>query len=704
MDEMTTPQVDEFVTLSEFASLVGVTTAAVSNWRTRNPKSFPLPVRNIEPDGLDPTYGAALLRGRLFRRAELLDWARDHGRLAQVGVDDTLGPLSSIAAKLVELERPTPHRYADAKLEWSSNRTDISDHAIDAMAIVAGRLFEITLGTGPAWRSVPEVAPIVEVYERYEGRGGWVVPDLTNLTAHLRNQSAWTATLDALRAEFDGIVGDRRWSESVELANVIGHVLDVSATARRTARCVIDPYCNTGGLLSLLARRRVDEGVPARSIRLIGRDIDPLRSAITYALLRAEGYAVEVSTGDPFDQKWQRKVAGTPHSVAATLPRSSSRSDRPTVRPQSGDNWVQLVSEQLQPTLLGATALPALWLRGPRLRPAAAHEALLNQSMLLAVARPSTSRSNALVITRPSAARRDEWPDAVLLVDLDGLPAGGAPTVVSEVVAHWVDGTQLAEPLQQRAALARPDELLATHSLEPPSPPEARSVSSGRRNTDLPPARISPGPGRPHTPSNDRELPRAPVRALNEIRALMESAPVDIGSTSGAESPPARSIDDALRDQQIVLVHPDDVSTLPERSRLVRLRTSTADIGQVDLIAAGQLGDHDLPGRYLLFAVPFQAKDTSGLTPEFLAGWCASARFQRALRALLEGDEHRGSLSAGKVGQLPADFPDSETCELVAHRWREYERVKAFADRLPGALEEWKLHLADAIEGPATED
>jgi len=401
---------NKFITLSDFAAQVGVTAAAVSNWRSRNPKSFPFPVRpdDLPPDEVadDPQFVRALRRGRVFRQEELLAWARNYGRLGQVGVDSDLHTLSSIASKLADIEHPDRHEHRSAKAEWDSNRMLIEEYVLDALAIAAGRIFEQFVGNGPEWRAVPEVAPIVSVYGKYEGRGRSVVADLVRVTNFLQQRGTWSSTIDELQAEYAGLFGQRRWSETVELADVVGQVVEADPISRRSVRRLVDPCCGTGGLLALLARRRADQGLRRSDVQLVGREIDPLRAAIAHALLTAEGFAADISCGLPFDDGWLDQAATSRHPlVAVTLPRSGSSSSRPNVSPQSGETWVSLVADRLGPScVVGATATKALWLQGRQHKPVASHEALLQSHRLLAVARPSSSSDSALVVVRSGEA------------------------------------------------------------------------------------------------------------------------------------------------------------------------------------------------------------------------------------------------------------------------------------------------------------
>jgi len=201
----------------------------------------------------------------------------------------------------------------------------------------------------------------------------------------------------------------------------------------------------------------------------------------------------------------------------------------------------------------------------------------------------------------------------------------------------------------------------------------------------------------------ERELPRAPLRTLNEIRRIMEH-PADDLWTADDELEPARTLQDTVDDGEIVVVAPHDVDIQPGHLRLVRLTTSPVGFGHVDLVPVRLQLHQELHRGQVLFAVPFHAKDAKGLTPEFLAGWLSSLRVQRAMRGALDPERRRDTLSISKVLGLPGDFPDPDRCLEIAQRWAEYERVKDFAERLPEALTEWKLHLADEVGEPATED
>jgi hypothetical protein len=714
---------EEFTTLSRFAAQVGVTPAAVSNWRSRNPKTFPMPVRDLgDVDELhDAALDKAFRSGKLFSRHALVMWARENGRLGQLDVDDDLSPLFAIAAGLGSLSRAADDRGSS---RWSSTQSQLTRFALPALAIAAGRIYEFATGDTD-WMTTPELAPIAETYEEYRGRGGLAVLELEHIRREMTDRGRWLATIDGLRADFANLTRRGTWSQTLDMAQLVGHTSGPGGKQLR----VIDPCCGNGGLLSQLGRRSRDRAGRGSKVELIGRDEDPMQLAIAYALLRAEGFTVSLTLGSPFDGDWVDRIAArqTP-TVVATVPRSTLNSSGPAPAPRPGDDWVTLVADRLGSTTIGAAAVKRPWLGGRRL--GALHETLLEARRLLAVEYPSTPSDLAFVVVTSADADRSQWPPGVMLTNLQGTSHQEASTLASEVAQCWTDRVELTVEQKIRARIVDEQVLRDRGSLSPPTPPTTTaSATPGPRITpssapaaesaaDEPEtgrrtrksrapatiATISPGPGRPQREADDRELPRVPLRTLNEIRRLMDSEPDDLTEFDPKDDVPGRTIKDALRDHELVLVPPQEVHLQPEHLRIVQLITSPIGFGHVDLLPVKALAEQDPQRGHVLFAVPFRSKDTRGLSPEFLAGWLSSLRVQRAMRRELDPARQRDTLSMAKVERLPGDFPDADRCLQIATRWTDYERVKAFADRLPAALTEWRLHLADEVEDPPARD
>jgi hypothetical protein len=692
--EKTTPQYNEFTTLGLFAVRVGVTLAAVTNWRSRHSKDFPAPVPRDQVAGdLDSVeLQRAYAKGRLYRTEDLVDWARRNGRLATRPVDASLSPLNAIAAALGG--RPG----ATEGFMRSSASEELRQQAGRALALAALQILEVVRpDLDPS--KVPELAPAVSI-QLERGRSDEAAAALTAALKELEVQAArdLTGTIDAVRSDF-AILSDRR--TSAELSELAA----VAAAAAGSLRLVVDPCCGTGDLLVLVAR------ATGTATRLVGRDLDPLRLAAAAALLLAEGFRFNGTLGEPDDPDWvdgfdQASDSTTLPFLAVTLPRSSAKDGPLSPTPRSSDWWLQLLGERLTGTA-GTAVVPikSLWLEGRRLKPVAAHLDLVN------------SGRRTMVIDPPVAAMVGSA--YVVLADRENAPVLLAscrqdePDTFNEHVQELL-GLSLDTPLPDFVEAVGPEELSSRGSLVPrvgqheppgrlasfePSSPEPRRgrPPRPRQRFDAAPTR-----GRPRSePADNERLPTVPLAALQSLREATE-AHGDRSTTPTAvyiEPSVARLRD---RTDLVQLVRGSDVPP-PRKSRHVVLITSPARFGEVSIEFGFSLGSQDHRRGVHVFALSGAARQ-SGISEEFLAAWLSSARVQGALRASVALDAERLTASAADVENLPADFPDPETCIEIAARWREVERVEEFARRLPAGLKLWKLHLLDDVRTPPTED
>lgn len=689
----TTPQSENFTTLGLFAARVGVTLAAVTNWRSRHSKDFPTPVPRDQVVGeLDTVeLQRAYAKGRLYRTEDLVDWARRNGRLAARPVDPSLSPLNAIAAALGG--RPG----ATEGFMRSSAAEELREQAGRALALAALQVLEVArpdLDPG----KVPELAPAVNV-QLERGRSDEVESALTTALGELEHQAGrdLIGTIDAVRSDFSVLADRRPTAELHELAAV-------ATAAAGPLRQVVDPCCGTGDLLVLVARAL------GTATRLVGRDLDPLRLAAAAALLLAEGFQFNGTLGEPDDRDWvagfaQASDSTTVPFLAVTFPRSSAKDGPLSPAPRSSDWWLQLLGERLTGTA-GTAVVPikSLWLEGRRLKPVAAHLELVTSGRRTTVIDPPV----AALVGSAYVVLADREPGPVLLASF----RQDEPDTFDEHVQELL-GLSVGTPLPDFVEAVGPEELSSRGSLVPkveqheparqlatldPSSPEPRRgrPPRPRQRFDATPTR-----GRPRTePSDNERLPTVPLAALQALREATE-AHVDRSAIPSSDyiGPEVARFRD--RTDLVQLVRGSDVPP-PSKSRHVVLITSPARFGAVSIEFGFTLDAQDRRRGVHVFALSGAARH-AGISEEFLAAWLSSARVQGALRASVPPDAERLTASAADVENLPADFPDPETCIEIAARWRDVERVEEFARRLPAGLKLWKLHLLDDVRASPTE-
>ena len=682
------------VTLSEFANEIGVTVAAVTNWRSRF-MHFPSPV-DPHPKRL------------LYRHDELLAWAREHGRIAISPGRPSASPLQFLAHALGE------------QLDLLDGATDLGAAQLrladTALAIAALRVLT-TVRPELNTNDYDLLAPAIAAHSALASHGDTsaaasdAAQRITEALAELSQHaiSDLRTTIDNLRTDYVRVAGQAAASESRD-------VWDLVQLMGRTAPVVADPLCGHGGLLTTAARAARDDG---RTIRLIGQEIEPLRLAAALALMLAEEFEPELFVGDssqkdsPIDLRL--RDAGDALLVA-DLPLRTTRRIRDGHKPPTLDEWLHRVQEWLVNIGTETTApeaavsVPGQWLSKPSGSQTTMRDELLEDRWLQAVAvapgqgtHKPIARHGVILLGVPAFSKRK-----LLLLNL-------SPSVTSDLgsistafatarqaVKDWRSGTAVsAEPV---AVQIDRTELSASGYVLPPSYREVTNQDLMARHVRSAPDQRSlgdaSGTDTDEVPARSVEVPRFPQRSMSALRDALER--INSGQALPIELDPDQSLRDLVSGRSpsfngpaLEVVGANELPTRGEVKGIVTLVTSSADFGHVEIGTNSQQQLTAQRRGLVGFAVT-SAGQIGGLTPEFIAGWLASVQVQQRLEQIVrEGKtRHATSLDDLLSIQLPLGFPDQEMINLIAQRWSDYIELLSFAQGLPDALAIWKLHLA----------
>lgn len=690
---------DDTVLLSELAQELGVTVAAVTNWRARF-VDFPPPVDPAEPQ----------LR---YPREALLEWAMAHGRIS---------PGRLVAPKLRHryspVEQLARHAHALVKAEQAASEdpvtraipNDMRTHRL-RLALAADRA--LAVAALALWRArhpgpddIERLGPLVDVTAQLRDTvgDGPVDEALAALGEQIAalppdDPAAWSHLVDALRGDHMFLVG-RPAISTRRLWQIVGPLHDEVDT-------VVDPVCGDGGLLAEAARTR------GRSVRLVGQELDPLRAATARSLLDVEGFPHEILVGDSSDADQVR--ARLPHGrrtlMVADLP---LRSLDPARTALPADHWIEVARTWLDDDEQARAALVVRtpWLSRANRRRTKRTAGLTADGALRAVAvGPATGprgvSSESVVVLGPPAEPRPN----VLMVNLAAAAERPDDEVAGEVrdaVDRWRAGATGGNgPV---AVVVAAGDVAAARSIAPPSYTEVSATELEQlhrraakptpdRGFGVPAPLTGAAPEAPVLPA--LHMPVAAVRELQEAlrQAAADPQPVAAGSLDLGWL--VRPHDDTPRlhilgANQLVGGSGDRTRSGRRRIPIVTLVTSSAEFGSVELHRDDHVGDTALRRGLVGFEITEAGRDV-GLTPEFLAGWLSSVVAQQHLRRIVrEGrTRHTTSLDDLRSLPLPEGFPNRALLERIADRWTAFEAVRSFAAELPEALAYWQLHLAD---------
>lgn len=621
-DRGTTTDIDsenpELTNLSNFVeehtSELGVTLAAVTNWRKRF-DDFPEPVGTRH-------------RPRKFVKSELIEWAIRHGKWTPRTPSSERGPVAVAHASLEANGVPDP------------------DHTL-ALAVAAVELLDRSGDSRP-----PDHRDDEETSSPAAGRSvGTDEPALVVAAAHGRLDESARAdvvaaierhgsTPMALRLEFAELTGDKGYLDDPLTGTIL-------VSAVRPGGTVHDPCCGSGLLLSLMAR----DGRNSTQ-RLSGREIDPALAAAARALLAADGIDATIMCGNSLAPSSDEDATATDRhqTVIADPP-----AEAPPVGEQDPDvlvkpaewtgRWVTTVADLMSDDGSAGIVVPTRWLMAKGGHAQSTRRRLVDAGMLEAVVRvptPTRNRRVSTTVVLVLDGRRSDR-DGVLVVDVlsDRPPRGWDDAgsdyrdivdLVGDLIGKW------------RRGLA-PD--VGT-----------REVGTDSVVVDV------------VDRDNAREGYFFDLLARDHAAGVPEK-----GSGYPSTITPTRTLAELVPDRLVVVTGRNPELQLPAGTRqVVVLQTSGRSFGSVTVTTPE--GIPRKSRGIAVFAL--SDVDDDEIPIEFLAAWLSSDEVQEHLTALGTGGAQRSrSVAHAEVLRLSGEFPSIDRRHRIARVWREIDEHEA---------------------------